>query len=172
MNNKIVHGHKRAGRTSPTYHSWVEMRRRCLTTTFARYKDYGGRGITICDRWLESFVNFLADMGERPAGLTLDRIDNDGNYEPGNCRWATQSEQVRNQRPRNHERDPDLCKHGHRLLIVGVWRNGGRLTCAECCKISKRRYAAKKNLPANPAPPVRNEAVDATFRVVEDDKDE
>lgn len=81
---------------SPTYKSWTSMRVRCLCRTANNYAPYGGRGIRICDRWLESFENFLADMGERPEGTTLDRIDNDGNYEPGNCRWATVAEQNRN----------------------------------------------------------------------------
>jgi hypothetical protein len=72
---------------------------RCTCTKHNSFKDYGGRGIAICDRW-KVFENFLADMGERPAGLTLDRINNDKGYEPGNCRWATRSEQQRNQRRR------------------------------------------------------------------------
>lgn len=82
---------------SPAWHSWWGMKNRCLNPNDTHYEYYGGRGITVCDRWLE-FTNFLADMGERPAGLTLDRVDTDGDYEPGNCRWATWSEQRMNQR--------------------------------------------------------------------------
>lgn len=74
------------------------MKTRCLNAKQQRYSDYGGRGIRVCARWLKSFENFLADLGERPPGKTLDRINNDGDYEPGNCRWATSSEQQRNRR--------------------------------------------------------------------------
>lgn len=82
-----------------THHSWHSMISRCINPRETGYKHYGGRGITVCDRWRYSFDNFLADMGERPEGKTLDRIDNEGNYEPGNCRWATWSEQQSNKRP-------------------------------------------------------------------------
>lgn len=98
----LRHGHS-GGRDvapSPTYQSWRAMKKRCLNLNHTSWPDYGGRGITICDRWLD-FEGFLADMGERPAGTSIDRIDNDGNYEPSNCRWATGSEQRLNQRRRD-----------------------------------------------------------------------
>lgn len=86
-----------------TYKSWQAMRERCLDPDFHRYHRYGGRGITICERWLKSFAAFYEDMGERPSGMTLDRIDPDGNYEPGNCRWATNETQQAN---RSHKAMP------------------------------------------------------------------
>lgn len=82
---------------TPTHQSWRGMRERCFSPGHRNYDIYGGRGIAICERWLE-FENFLADMGERPKGKTLDRIDVNGDYEPGNCRWATAAEQRANQR--------------------------------------------------------------------------
>lgn len=88
------HGHCHKGSFSRTYVSWFAMRRRCLTRTSIAYKYYGGRGIRICKRW-ERFTNFLADMGERPVGKTLDRKNHNRNYSPSNCRWATPLEQSR-----------------------------------------------------------------------------
>lgn len=95
----LVHGHALAERNSGTYRSWIGMKVRCYNPRWVGFHHYGGRGITVCDRWRNSFENFLEDMGERPEGKTVDRIDVDGNYEPSNCRWATQSEQLRNRRP-------------------------------------------------------------------------
>ena len=96
--SKFKHGRNQK---DPTYLSWSAMRRRCLGQKTLRFKDYGGRGIKIDERWNE-FENFLNDMGERPLGMTLDRIDVNGNYEKANCRWADAKTQRNNQR-KKHE---------------------------------------------------------------------
>lgn len=99
LGRRWKHGQsKRASQpASPTYQVWSSMKARCGDPRSPSYPDYGGRGITVCERW-ESFEAFLADMGERPAGRTLDRIDGNRGYEPSNCRWATLVEQNTNRR--------------------------------------------------------------------------
>jgi hypothetical protein len=99
-----AHGHSVRGNRSRTYGVWAGMKQRCSNPKAIGYANYGGRGIKVCERW-ESFENFLADMGEAPGGprgnadhRSIDRIDVEGNYEPGNCRWATQTEQIANRR--------------------------------------------------------------------------
>lgn len=94
---RITHGHKRLGSTTRAYNAWCNMKSRCDDENVPQYKDWGGRGIKYCDRW-KAFSNFLLDMGEPEKELSLDRENNDGNYEPSNCRWATKTEQRLNQR--------------------------------------------------------------------------
>ena len=95
----IKHGDELNGRKTTEYSTWDGMKQRCTNPNHRGYMSYGGRGITICDRWLNSFQNFLEDMGRKPSrAYSIDRIDVNGNYELSNCRWATSKEQAMNKR--------------------------------------------------------------------------
>lgn len=96
-NPSYRHGHKTSDHESPTYRAWKSMLRRCRKNTCKEYKDYGGRGISVCKDWYQ-FINFLKDMGVKPDGLQLDRKNNNGNYSKDNCRWTTASINARNKR--------------------------------------------------------------------------
>lgn len=96
------HGHAIRGKLSSEHAIWHAMIQRCYSPKCVAFKNYGGRGITVCNEWREDFRNFLADMGLRPGNLTLDRIDNNGNYTPKNCRWASWETQNKNKRLTKH----------------------------------------------------------------------
>lgn len=123
-------GGRRSGRT-PEYLSWQAAKQRCTNPNNAGYADYGGRGITMCDRWLHDFAAFLADMGPRPSpDHSIDRIDNDGPYAPDNCRWATHLEQHNNTR-QNHlmtfNGETHTLAEWARLVNISVLTVSGRI---------------------------------------------
>jgi hypothetical protein len=100
-----THGDTVGYKLSKEYRVWMNMKGRCLYSKHTSYKNYGGRGVRVCKRWLNSFEDFLADVGRAPGPeYTIDRIDNDGNYEPGNVRWATWAQQTNNKRKHKTKR--------------------------------------------------------------------
>lgn len=110
-----MHGHTRGGAMSPTFSSWQAMKQRCINPKNQAWDRYGGRGIRVCPVWLDSFDAFLLDMGPRPTGTWIERINNDGNYEPSNCCWATPTQQGRNRRSNKR-----IVVNGESLVIAAA----------------------------------------------------
>ena len=113
----LKHGHEIDRKPSRTLKSYRHAKSRSTNPTDPKYARYGGRGIFMCDQWLNSFETFLADMGECPKGMSIDRIDNNGNYEPGNCRWATAAMQSRN------KSNNVTISHNGRIMILTDYAN-------------------------------------------------
>lgn len=121
----------------PEYGVWKSMRGRCMNSNNPAYDRYGGRGISVCERW-NDFLIFLADMGQRPKGLSLDRIDNSKGYDPSNCRWATAIEQRHNRRD-IHPNSLTHCSHNHEFTPENTYRSkNGAKYCRECHRLHAR----------------------------------
>lgn len=139
---KLKHGCAKRGSHTPEFKTWRAMRRRCEDPKYIVYQDYGGRGISVCERWRD-FANFLTDMGPKPSpSHSIDRIDPNGNYEPANCRWATRVEQNRNQRPRKPLAE---CRRGHPFTEASTYVDRhGRRSCKICRAATARRCREKE----------------------------
>lgn len=141
MTGRATHGHTKGRSTSPEFNSWLAMRQRCSDPKHEKFPTYGGAGVKVCDRWAASFEDFLTDMGPRPEGTTLDRYPNaKGNYEPGNCRWATYKEQAQNRAPFEHANTrKKSCPSGHRYNKANtrISKDGSR-QCRVCDRVRAR----------------------------------
>lgn len=119
-----VHGDSQRidGKEAFEYRVWSGIRTRCFNTKHGSYKNYGGRGVSMCDRWRDSYINFLQDMGRAPPGTSIDRINNNGDYEPGNCQWRNRSAQITNRRdfPRRPRREIYMGQRFNRLTAIAL----------------------------------------------------
>jgi len=140
----IKHGAARGNRATSTYKSWLGMKERALNTDHHAYQRYGGRGITICDRWVNSFEAFLEDMGECPVGMSIDRINNDGNYEPTNCRWATAQQQSENRKSNI------WIEHQGQRMLIAHWAKRIGMTHSSLRERFKKGWSVERCLTQPP----------------------
>jgi len=119
-----THGESRGGIKTREYRIWIAMRERCYCPTNAAYQDYGGRGITISENWLNSFGNFLSDMGRAPKGHTIERKDNSKGYSKDNCVWATYKQQ------NNNRRDNIIITHDDKTMTISQWADDSGVNLA------------------------------------------
>jgi len=138
---RTTHG----GRKTPAYSIWSDMKRRCLAPSHSSFKHYGGRGIAVCERW-DSFENFLADMGQPPPGMSIDRIDVNGNYEPSNCRWATAETQ------RNNRRCSHFVESAGKLQTIAQWSRDTGIPERRIADRLRNGFSAEDALSPNPLP--------------------
>lgn len=134
----LKHGHAHRGRKSKTYNVWVAMRTRCTNPNQECYKHYGGRGIIVCERW-NDYQNFLHDMGECPEGMTIERKNRDGHYEPNNCKWATRKEQMR-----NFGRNRILTVHGVTACLAELCERFNKDPKLMSERINRNEWSAQK----------------------------
>jgi hypothetical protein len=139
----LKHGNTKHNKPTKEYTIWANMCVRCRDNKNKQYADYGGRGIIVCERWLgeHGFEDFLADMGKCPDGKSLDRIDNNGNYEPGNCRWVTQREQCNNTR-----RNRWVTLNGERLTLTQAARKLGVVRSSLSDRLNNGGWSEEKAL--------------------------
>ncbi len=136
----LTHGHSTNKKSSKTYETWRSIKKRCINKNHPHFKDYGGRGITICDEWLNSFSNFLKDMGEKPEGYSIDRIDNNKGYYKENCKWSNIKEQ------NNNKRNNTILEFNGVKKTISQWSD---FTGIKDCTISeriKRGWSIEKTL--------------------------
>lgn len=141
----LKHGHAKHGGGSKMYYVWTGMLARCGNPKTSNYHRYGGRGIRVCARWKKSFINFLRDMGQKPFGTSLDRIDNNGNYCPANCRWATRLVQAN-----NTSRNKYVIHDGMRLTYSQWAKRLGISTTAFWMRINTRMWSIKRAINTPP----------------------